>query len=64
MLVTILPLYIVVDECSYHTSIRKLGELTAIVKEATKRNMKPLLQLLYSNSEQLVYNLVGDTMNN
>ena len=64
MLATILPLYILVDDSSYHTSNRKLGGLIAIVKEATKRNMKTLLQLLYSNSEQLVYNLVGDTMNN
>ena len=51
VLVTILPLYILVDESSYHTLIRKLGGLTAIVKEVAKRNMKPLLELLYSNSE-------------
>ena len=46
-----LLLYILVDESSYHTSIRKLGGLTAIVKELAKRNMKLLLELLYSNSE-------------
>jgi len=51
VLVTILPPYILVDESSYHTSIRKLGGLTAIVREVAKRNMKPLLELLYSNSE-------------
>jgi len=33
VLVTILPLYILVDESSYHTSIRKPDGLTAIVKE-------------------------------
>jgi len=51
VLVTILPLYSLIDESSYHTSIRKLGGLTAIVKEVAKKNVKSLLELLYSNSE-------------